>query len=334
MPEGSELRHAPAPTREVAGPTPVLQPLALDRVRLAEGSLHNGAPAILARIFHPGFELNPNRFLFNLSVRKNQAMNLNPSLVLPLLAALLAPMKAKAQSNPPGGTALPAASLNWKIQREAEMQYLFYLPKDHDAKSGQRWPLMLFLHGAGERGTNVQRAGVHGPLKLVKQGREFPFIIVAPQCPTGQLWESEPLLQLLDHVTAKYAVDTNRVYLTGLSMGGYGTWRLGLAHPGRFAALVPICGGGSRIDALLGPGDKGALLKNLPIWAFHGAKDAVVPLDESERMVNALQKAGVKDVKLTVYPEANHDSWTETYNNPELYEWLLSHSRAGGGPKN
>ncbi len=129
-------------------------------------------------------------------------------------------------------------------------------------------------------------------------------------------------------------MDTNRVYLTGMSMGGYGTWRLGLTHPEKFAALVPICGGGNLIDAILGPGDKGATWKNLPIWAFHGAKDAVVPLDESERMVKALKKYGVKEVKLTVYPEANHNSWTETYNNPGLYEWLLSHARAGGGAKN
>ena len=258
-------------------------------------------------------------------------MNLKNFAVLPLLAALLVPMNAKAQTT---NAPLSAAKLEWKIQRQGELQYLFYLPKDYQAKSGeQRWPLTLFLHGAGERGADVQRVAIHGPLSLAKQGKEFPFIIVAPQCPGGQLWETEPLLKLLEHFTANYAVDTNRVYLTGLSMGGYGTWRLGLAHPEKFAALVPICGGGNLIDALLGPGDKGAALKNLPIWAFHGVKDSVVPLDESERMVKLLKKVGVKEVKLTVYPDADHNSWTETYNNPELYEWLLSHSRASGDAK-
>ena len=161
----------------------------------------------------------------------------------------------------------------------------------------------------------------------MKQGREFPFIIIAPQCPEKELWQSEPLLQLLDHVSEKYAVDTKRIYLTGLSMGGYGAWQLGLRHPDRFAALVPVCGGGNAIEVILGPGDKGDAFKSLPIWAFHGAKDDVVPLDESARLVNGLKKQGLKDVRLTVYPEAQHDSWSETYQNPELYEWLAKQSR-------
>ena len=233
-------------------------------------------------------------------------------------------MKAKAQSN---NAALTTVKMSWKVTHEGDLQYLCYLPKDYPGTNGQRWPLMLFLHGAGERGSDIQLAAVHGPLKQVKRGQEFPFIIVAPQCATGELWQNEPLLQLLQHVEEKFAVDTNRIYLTGISMGGYGTWQLGLEHPGKFAAIVPICGGGNMIDVILGTGDKGEALKRLPIWAFHGAKDSVVPPDESERLVNQLKKLGVKEVKLTVYPEANHDSWTETYQNPELYKWLLKQSR-------
>ena len=122
-------------------------------------------------------------------------------------------------------------------------------------------------------------------------------------------------------------MDTNRVYLTGLSMGGFGTWKLAVAHPELFAAIVPICGGGETIEVLLAARERGAALKSLPVWAFHGAKDPVVSLEESERMVNALKKLGGKEVKLTVYPEAQHDSWTETYNNPQLYEWFLQHKR-------
>jgi predicted peptidase len=233
-------------------------------------------------------------------------------------------MKAKAQSN---HTALIAEKIVWQVTHEGRLDYLCYLPKDYPGTNGQRWPLLLFLHGAGERGTDIQLAAVHGPLKQVKLGQEFPFIIVAPQCATGELWQSEPLLRLLNQVEEKFAVDPKRVYLTGISMGGYGTWQLGLQHPEKFAAIVPICGGGNLIEVILGAREKGATVKRLPIWAFHGAKDNVVPLEESERMVTQLKKIGVKEVKLTIYPEANHDSWTETYKNPELYEWLLKQSR-------
>ncbi len=222
---------------------------------------------------------------------------------------------------------MSSSTLNWKVTRSGELNYQLYLPPSYKPGGKERWPLMLFLHGAGERGTDVKHVALHGPLSMVKQGTNFPFIIVAPQCPANQTWDSEALIQLLNEMEGRHAVDTNRVYLTGLSMGGYGTWKLGLAQPERFAALVPICGGGNMIDVILGPRDKPDAFKTLPIWAFHGAKDDVVPVNESERMVGQLKKLGVKDVKLTIYPEANHNSWTETYNNPELYEWLLKQSR-------
>ena len=110
-------------------------------------------------------------------------------------------------------------------------------------------------------------------------------------------------------------------------MGGYGAWDLGLSYPEKFAAIAPICGGGEMISLLLSSREKGQALKTLAVWAFHGAKDPVVPLEESERMVEAVKKAGVREVKFTVYPEAGHDSWTETYQNPELYLWFLEHQR-------
>jgi predicted peptidase len=233
-------------------------------------------------------------------------------------------MKATAESKP---NPLSSATLDWKVNRSGQLKYLLYLPPDYKAGSQKRWPLMLFLHGSGERGSDVQRVAVHGPLKLVEQGTNFPFIIVAPQCPENQIWENEPLLQLLDSVEKKYAVDTKRVYLTGLSMGGYGTWQLGLLHPDLFAAIVPICGGCNLIDVLIARRDNQRAFKSLPVWAFHGGKDDVVPLSESERIVEGLNKAGVKEVKFTIYPDAGHNSWTEAYNNPELYEWMLKHSR-------
>jgi predicted peptidase len=218
-------------------------------------------------------------------------------------------------------------SLKRKITKTVTSEYLIYLPKDYHARSKTRWPLILFLHGAGERGTNLSKVALHGPPKLVKQARDFPFIIVSPQCPANQRWDNEVLLALLDEIEVRYNVDKSRVYLTGLSMGGYGTWSLGLTHPERFAAIAPICGGGDLIVLLLADPKKVSALRTLGVWAFHGGKDPVVPLSESERMVDALRKTGCKDVQLTVYPEAQHDSWTEAYNNPKFYDWFLGHQR-------
>jgi len=216
-----------------------------------------------------------------------------------------------------------------KVTKTLALDYLLYLPKDYTKEKTKTHPTILFLHGAVERGTNVNKVAVHGPPKLVKAGKDFPFIIISPQCPEGQVWSTEILNALLDDVEKTYRVDKTRVYLTGLSMGGYGTWALGLGFPERFAAMAPICGGGERITYLLGSRDKvrGPMLKTMPIWVFHGAKDTVVPLSESERMVEMLKKGGNQNVKLTVYPEAQHDSWTATYDNPELFEWFLQHKR-------
>ena len=244
--------------------------------------------------------------------------------LLLVFTTALPSMKVKAQTNP---SLITSTSLEWKSTRSGELKYLLYLPPDYSNSADKKWPLMLFLHGAGERGTDVNRVAIHGPMSLVKQGTNFPFIIVAPLCAAGELWENEPLLKLLDSVESTYAVDENRIYLTGLSMGGYGTWQLGLAHPERFAAIAPICGGANMIRVILGTREKEKDLKKLPIWVFHGAKDNVVPLIESERVVNSLKKAGAKNIKLTVYPQAKHDSWKLAYADPKFYEWLLKQKR-------
>jgi len=242
-----------------------------------------------------------------------------------LVMAARTPAQTAATSAPP--PAQTVQQFQFTKTLSASVNYLLYLPKGCDAKADKRWPLILFLHGAGERGTNIWKVATHGPLKHVTADSDFPFIVISPQCPERQIWSRDVLLALLDNVTAKYAVDTRRIYLTGLSMGGYGTWDLGLACPEKFAAIVPICGGGQMIGVLLSSHDKGPALKSLGVWAFHGGKDPVVPLEESQRMVNALKKAGVQDVKITVYPEAEHNSWTEAYKDPALYEWLLKHQR-------
>ncbi len=210
-----------------------------------------------------------------------------------------------------------AKTLDTQISKAAQCDYLLYLPKGYGEKD-KSWPLMMFLHGAGERGSNLEVVKVHGPPKLIEQGKDLPFIVVSPQCPAGQWWTEklDTLKALLDEIESKYDVDPARVYLTGLSMGGFGTWSLACDQPERFAGIAPICGGGQWFLA-----DR---LKKVSVWAFHGAKDSVVPLNLSEQMVKGVKRVG-GDAKLTVYPEANHDSWTATYDNPELYDWFLSH---------
>jgi predicted peptidase len=193
-----------------------------------------------------------------------------------------------------------------------ELDYLLYLPKEYAQQPA--WPLLLFLHGAGERGENLDLVKAHGPPKLIATGKEFPFIVVSPQCRQDHWWQAFELAALLDDIEAIYKVDQDRIYVTGLSMGGYGTWSLAAYQPRRLAAILPICGGGNPHLA--------SVFKSVPAWVFHGAKDTIVPLDRSRVMVDALEKAG-GTVKFTIYPEANHDAWTETYANPEVYQWLL-----------
>jgi predicted peptidase len=214
-----------------------------------------------------------------------------------------------------------------QITHTAELDYLLFLPEHYQKSGAKKWPLMLFLHGAGERGTNVDKVAVHGPPKIVKTKKDFPFVLISPQCPAERTWRDDELLALLDSVIAKHNIDTNRIYLTGLSMGGYGSWSLGTKYPERFAAIAPICGGGEQIAVLLSSRQKKAALNSLGVWAFHGARDPVVPLEESQRMTNALMRAGGQDVKLTVYPEAGHDSWTQAYSEPEIWNWFLAHRR-------
>ncbi|MBN1349724.1 prolyl oligopeptidase family serine peptidase [candidate division KSB1 bacterium] len=208
-------------------------------------------------------------------------------------------------------------ALKKEIKKVVNIEYLLYLPDDYET-TGEKFPLMLFLHGAGERGDQLEKVKLQGPPKLIDEGKKFPCIVLSPQCPANQWWSVEVLDVLLQEACKTYRVDKDRIYVTGLSMGGFGTWALASAFPQRFAAIAPICGGG---NPLLAP-----RLKALPIWVFHGAKDQVVPLKQSQDMVDALEKAGGQ-VKFTIYPDAGHDSWTETYANPEFYDWLLSHIR-------
>ena len=257
-------------------------------------------------------------------------MRLN-SFVL-LCASLCCWSGAAFAQNKPQDKLFMTQTFEKQVTRTLRSDYLLFLPKGYDAKAEKKWPLILFLHGAGERGTDAWKVDIHGPSKYIMEHPEFPFIMVSPLCSADQTWSNEVLAELLDKVVAEHAVDTNRVYLTGLSMGGYGAWSLALAHPEKFAAVIPICGGGDTLAIHLArtgyttPAVKAAM-KNLSIWAFHGGKDTVIPPDESEHLVKSLKMLGVTDIKLTIYPEAQHNSWAETYSNPEVYAWLLKHQR-------
>lgn len=200
----------------------------------------------------------------------------------------------------------------------SEMKYLLYLPPTYETNE-EEWPLLLFLHGAGERGDDLELVKVHGPPKMIAQGEDFPFVVVSPQCPEGVWWSIETLHALINEVVATHRIDTSRIYVTGLSMGGYGSWGLAYTYPNLFAAAVPICGGGEP--------DKAPLMKEIPTWVFHGAKDEAVPLERSQEMVDALEEVG-GNVRFTVYPEAGHvGAWENAYGDPELWDWLVEQRR-------
>lgn len=205
-----------------------------------------------------------------------------------------------------------------KITKTVHLNYLLYLPEGYGERKD--WPLVMFLHGVGERGNDLELVKVHGIPKIAETS-ELPFVAVVPQCPDYCNWDMlfDDLYELLKEIKSGYDIDEDRVYLTGLSMGGHGTWAFAVQHPDEFAAIVPICGW--LIDA-----NDARRLADMPIWVFHGAKDTAVPVHRSEALVDVLRRCGA-DVKFTVYPEAEHDSWTATYSDPSLYEWLLSQKR-------
>ena len=229
-----------------------------------------------------------------------------------LVVALASPSVAADRQQP--------ASFTQTVCRDVELRHLVYLPIGYGADTTQAWPLILFLHGSGERGNELDRVKVNGLPKELGEGMEIPAIVLSPQCPAGSRWESDLMVEglnaLLDDALVRYRVDPRRVYVTGLSMGGLGTWALAAAHPDRFAAIAPVCGAGDP--------DLAFRMRRLPIWAFHGAKDTVIPVTAMQEMADAMARVH-GDMRTTVYPEAGHDSWSATYVNPELYAWLLQH---------
>ena len=229
---------------------------------------------------------------------------------------------------------LPLDKVIFKDSAGKTLPYRFMKPEGCDA--ARKYPLVVFLHGAGERGTDNEKQLVHGVRPFVENRDKYPCFLIAPQCPDGQKWvevdwsadthtqPKEPgevgrlTLGLIETAIKELPVDSKRVYLTGLSMGGYGAWDLAARRPNLFAAIAPVCGGADEATA--------PKIKDLPVWAFHGAKDTVVKPARSRNMIAALEKAGGKP-KYTEYPDVAHNSWDPAYKDPEFYRWLFAQKK-------
>jgi len=219
------------------------------------------------------------------------------------------------------GDAFVPQSFAGEVTIKLGYSYLLTLPDGYAAAPEKKWPLLVFLHGAGERGDDLNLLKLHGPPKLIAAGRKFEAIVVAPQVPKGEFWNPHGVKALVDTLRAQHRVDADRIYLTGLSMDGFGTFDTIAQYPGVFAAGIPICGGAG-ITVL-----KFDAIREMPVWIFHGAKDSTVPVQLSEMAANFFKRLKAPHVKLTVYPEAGHNSWTQTYDNPEVWDWLFAQRR-------
>ncbi|GAB3175267.1 carboxylesterase family protein [Telluribacter humicola] len=205
------------------------------------------------------------------------------------------------------------------VKHKAELPYLLYLPEEYK-KSAQPLPLIMYLHGGSARGNDLNKVKRTGLPALLVDDKHFPFVVLAPQCPNGEIWtDAEGLISLLDNIVATYRIDPSRIYLTGHSMGGRGTWYLAYRYPTRFAAIAPM----SALSTIESWADS---LARTPVWAVHGAKDEAAPISNTEVLVNRLKAMG-GNVHYTVLSEADHFI-LDQYKNKALYDWFLSHRKS------
>ena len=245
-------------------------------------------------------------------------------LVMALAAlATIAATKPVSAPLPPEGvqTAQPAPTGGYPYQ--------LFLPRGYGADSSQRWPLVIFLHGSGERGTDIELVKRNGPPKIIGAHPGSPFILVSPQLELveGNRWDAAKLDALLAQLRRTYRIDPSRIYLTGLSLGGYGTWDWALKRPDLFAAIVPVAARSE--NAAADP----CVLKDMPIWAFHGDQDDVVDPLKGFAIVKAVDacKGSVRP-RMTIYPQTTHGSWVPAYDDPAMWRWLLEQRRATPAP--
>lgn len=216
-------------------------------------------------------------------------------------------------------------SFTMKKTHSLELSYLTYLPQNYKEDSSEKYPLLLFLHGMGQIGANLDDLYDTGLPNLFREGKEIPFITIMPQCPPGSFWteETDSIKALVDHIVASLPIDESRIYITGLSMGGFGTYDMLIRYPEIFAAGIPICGGLGSLYAKVNLHN----LKDIPLWIFHGDNDSVVSVNESLNIIHALQLKNSENLNYTIYPGVDHDSWTRTYKNDAIYNFLLRHQK-------
>ena len=207
-------------------------------------------------------------------------------------------------------------TIKTKIVQKRELAYALHIPKNALEKK----PLIIFLHGSGEKGMDIEKVKVHGPLKYLKS-HVLDAYVLAPQCPENEYWDEEVLHKLILKIQKEHNIDINRIYLTGLSMGAWGAWNLAVAHPETFAALVPIAGYVDRIPMV-----ENSKIKAIPIRIFHGLLDDVVNVEYSITMYKKLKSCNT-NVELTIFDDANHDSWSRVYDNQEIYDWMFQQTK-------
>jgi predicted peptidase len=204
---------------------------------------------------------------------------------------------------------------------QSGVHYLRYTPIEYE-EGTDRWPLILFLHGDGERGDDLKLVKQEGLARFLEGRLRFPFVVVSPQLPRRSSWEPARLLGLLDELVSSLRVDADRVYVTGLSSGALAAWELALTAPDRIAAIVPIATPTTPLDL--------CRMKGVAVWAFHAAQDGRVPARRSRKAIETFRACG-GEARLTIYPSEGHDAWTQAYSDPALYEWLAAHRRRKPG---
>jgi len=205
------------------------------------------------------------------------------------------------------------AEFNKEIKKVQKISYVLDYPQNAKGKV----PLIVFLHGSGERGTDLEMVKAHSPFTYKNLIKE-PVAILAPQCPENVWWDTEAVYYLIKDIQQKYKIDESRIILTGLSMGGWGALKLAMEHPEMFSAVAPVC---APVDRLMKV--RAEQYKNLPMKIFHGGNDDVVSPANSIEIYQEIKKYN-KNVELTIFPDDNHNSWDSTYSDPKLYEWMLS----------
>lgn len=204
-----------------------------------------------------------------------------------------------------------------KPSKKPVYNYLVYVPESYGSDKNKNWPLIIYLHGKSAGGNNLNKVKSYGLPFFIDRGLKLDAIVICPQCPSGKNWTTDNwFTPLYNELLEKYTIDTTRIYLTGMSMGGFGTWDLGIKYPNRFAILMPLCGGGKPHEV--------CAIKNVPTWVFHGSEDTRVPIRRSDEMVKALRNCG-GNPKYTVLKGKGHDIHRQ-YADPELYQWMMQYT--------